>query len=67
MQPMMLNFPTVIITLAIIALAVLAVRRMARRGLCDCHDGECSGHGCSRCGAVDKMVADMERAADARK
>ena len=48
---------------------VLAVRRIATRGLCDCHDhcgdsdsprsgcGSC--HGCSGCGAVECMVADM--------
>ncbi|WP_139652030.1 FeoB-associated Cys-rich membrane protein [Raoultibacter phocaeensis] len=67
MQPLMLNAPTIIISLMIVALAVLAVRRMMKRGLCDCHDGECPSGGCSGCGAVDKMVADMERAANAQK
>ena len=67
MQPMMWNFSTIVISLAIIALAVLAVRRMAKRGLCDCHDGECSSGECAGCGAVDKMVADMERAARAQR
>ena len=51
---------TVILVLIIIALAVLAIRRMTRRGLCDCHDDKCEG-GCA-CGSVDKMVANMERA-----
>ena len=36
MQELSLNFPTVVILLVILALAVLAIRRMTRRGLCDC-------------------------------
>ena len=38
MQELSLNFPTVVILLVILALAVLAIRRMTRRGLCDCGD-----------------------------
>lgn len=60
---------TIVVALVIAVLAVLAVRRIATRGLCDCHDhcgdsdsprsgcGSC--HGCSGCGAVECMVADM--------
>ena len=44
MQELSLNFPTVVILLVILALAVLAIRRMTRRGLCDCGEG----HGPSR-------------------
>ena len=63
---------TIVVALVIAVLAVLAVRRIATRGLCDCHDycgdsdspqsgcGSC--HGCSGCGAVECMVADMGKA-----
>ena len=43
MQELSLNFPTVVILLVILALAVLAIRRMTRRGLCDC---------CSHCASA---------------
>ena len=43
MQELSLNFPTVVILLVILALAVLAIRRMTRRGLCDCGD-HCGDH-----------------------
>ena len=48
MQELILNGPTIVILIAIAALAVLSVRRMTRRGLCDCGD-RCEGgcHGCS--------------------
>lgn len=61
---------TIVVALVIAVLAVLAVRRIAMRGLCDCHDhcgdsdsprsgcGSCQG--CSGCGAVECMVADMD-------
>ena len=63
---------TIVVALVIAVLAVLAVRRIAMRGLCDCHDhcgdsdsprsgcGSCQG--CSGCGAVECMVADMDKA-----
>ena len=69
MAPLDISPATIMLILVIAALAALAVRRLARRGTCDCHDhcgdkpagGGCAG--CSGCGAVDTMVADMERAA----
>lgn len=63
---------TIVVALVIAVLAVLAVRRIAMRGLCDCHDhcgdsdsprsgcGSCQG--CSGCGVVECMVADMDKA-----
>jgi len=54
---------TVIIGVVIIALVVFALRRLRKRGMCDCKD--CNEKGsCSRCDAVDKMIADMEDAAN---
>ena len=56
MQELSLNFPTVVILLVILALAVLAIRRMTRRGLCDCGDhcgdGEGGCAGCSHCASA---------------
>lgn len=65
MLPFELTPATVVLGLVIIALAVLAVRRLVQRGTCDCRD-HCDGGGCAGCGAVDKMVSDMEHAAKAR-
>lgn len=65
MQDLGLNVSTVILLIIILALAVLAIRRMTRRGLCDC-GGDCDGgscHGCSSCSAVDDMVKSMDEAA----
>lgn len=58
MQELILNGPTIVILIAIAALAVLSVRRMARRGLCDCGD-RCEGscHGCDGCAAAESMAA----------
>lgn len=68
MAPLDISPATIILVLVIAALAALAVRRLMKRGTCDCHDhggdstkGGCAG--CAGCGAVDTMVADMERAA----
>lgn len=50
MQELVFTPSTVVLLLVIAALAVLAVRRMCRKGLCDCHgegDGACAG--CSGC------------------
>ena len=55
MQELTLNAPTVVLLIIILALAALAIRRMTRRGLCDCgdHCGEGKGGcaGCSSCGS----------------
>ncbi len=64
MQELSLNFPTVVILVAIAALAVLAIRRMTYRGLCDCGDHCESGcHGCEGCSAAESMAAAMDEAA----
>lgn len=67
MLPLELTPATVVVLFGLFALVVLAVRRLTRRGMCDCHDhcGDAAG-GCASCGAVDKMLADMERAAGTR-
>ena len=72
MQELSLNFPTVVILLVILALAVLAIRRMTRRGLCDCGDhcgdGEGGCAGCSHCASADRIlrVVRMPRARETR-
>lgn len=75
MQDLALNFPTIVLLLVIAALAVLVVRRMVRKGLCDCGDhcgdgGGCAGcAGCSSaaecpsCEAAAKMVAAADKVA----
>lgn len=53
------------ITLALVALALIPfVRQLVGKGgsSCDGCSGSCDG--CSGCGAVDKMVRDMERDAN---
>ena len=66
MQELELTPATIILAVIIIALMVLAIRRMMRRGMCDCHGDEC-GHGgkaaCSHCSAAADMVARMDEAA----
>lgn len=54
---------TIVIGLLFIMLAIFAIRRLVRRGTCDCRDhcGDAS-EGCPGCGSVDKMISDMERA-----
>lgn len=56
MQEISLNFPTIVILVVIAALAVLSIRRMTRRGLCDCGDhcgdGEGGCAGCSHCASA---------------
>lgn len=60
--PIELTPSTVVVALLVIAATVWAVRRITRRGLCDCK-GHCGSGSCSKCGAADRMVEDMERAA----
>lgn len=63
--------PSTIIIIALIVICVFfAIRRLVRKGLCDCHDG-CDGcskakkkgesAACSHCNAADAMVANMEK------
>lgn len=56
MQEISFNFPTIAILVVIAALAVLSIRRMTRRGLCDCGDhcgdGEGGCAGCSHCAST---------------
>lgn len=68
MVPLEITPATVAVGCVIIAFAGFAIRRLMRRGACDCHDhgaGDSSGGcaGCSGCGAADRMLADMESAA----
>lgn len=67
--------PGTIFVLAVLAvLSALAVRRIRTRGLCDsghapkgafAEGGACSSGcaSCAGCGSVDRMLADMDRAA----
>ena len=63
MQELSLNLPTVVILLAIVALAVLAIRRMTRRGLCDCGDHCGDEGGCAGCSHCESTVDGTVRAA----
>ncbi len=64
MQDLNLTPATVIILLVILACVVLAVRRLVRRGLCDCND-HCEAkkhcHGADSCSVANKMIKDMEK------
>lgn len=81
MQELTWSPATVVLLLVIIAGIVLAVRRLFRRGLCDCND-HCGDEGCagchgkaaaahggakpSCCAAAEDMVARAEQAAAKR-
>lgn len=64
MAPLEMTPATVIVVLLIVLGMVLAIRRMAKRGLCDCKgcgdDCSCKGS----CSAAEKMVAEMKKQAD---
>lgn len=47
MQELALTPATIILLLAIIGCALLAIRRLHKRGMCDCNDHGCEG--CSKC------------------
>lgn len=48
---------TLILLVAILGCAGLAVRRLARRGMCDCGSHcERGCHGCKGCEATEEMV-----------
>ena len=63
---------TLIAVLVIVALSFLAIRRLLKRGMCDCgdHCDGCSkkkgGNACKMCSAANDMVARMEKDADMR-
>ncbi|MGI6105799.1 MAG: hypothetical protein ACOYD7_06405 [Raoultibacter sp.] len=62
MLEMQITPATIILLVVIIGLVALAIRRLTRRGLCDCKD--CAGSetgACQGCSAVDKMLADMDK------
>ncbi len=75
LQEIVITPGTVVVLLIIAAWAVWALRRMFKRGLCDCGDhcgedgssgcahcgGSCAGGGCASCELADKMTADAER------
>lgn len=70
LQELTITPSTIVLIAAIGAFAVLAVRRMLKKGLCDCHDGcegcfgkkkgLCGKGACSHCGAVESMMSKME-------
>lgn len=70
LQELAITPSTIVLIVLILACVVLAVRRMLRRGLCDCHDGcegctgkkmgSCGKGACSRCEAVESMVSNIE-------
>lgn len=64
MAPLEMTPATVVVVLVIVLGVVLAIRRMAKRGLCDCKGcgDECSCKG--SCSAADRMVAEMKKMAD---
>lgn len=64
--PLELTPSTVVVLLLIVVAMVWAVRRITRRGLCDCKD-HCGSKACSKCGAADRMVKEMEEAAKSSK
>ena len=76
-QELTITPSTIILVAVILACAILAVRRMLKKGLCDCHDG-CEGCSkkkkafrskgeCSHCGAVQSMVSNMESSLESSK
>lgn len=60
MLPLETTPATIIVGLLVIALIALAIRRVRKKGICDC--GDCADqNGCSHCSVADKMVADIEK------
>lgn len=66
MAPLEMTPATVVVLLLVLLGMVLAIRRMAKRGLCDCKGcgDECSRKGSCSCAAADRMVADMKKRAE---
>ena len=59
---------TIAVILVIAELAFLAIRRLVKRGICDCgdHRDSCSqkkGSACKGCSVADDMVVRMEKEA----
>ena len=74
LQEFVITPATIIVALVIAALAFLAIRRLVKRGMCDCGDhcdsGYCSAcshkkgsNACKTCSAANDMVARMEKEA----
>lgn len=66
MVPFELTPATVILGLVVLALVVVVVRRLMRRGTCDCagrsdqaSQGGCAG--CSGCSKVDQIASDLKK------
>lgn len=60
MQELGVTPSTLILLAIVIACAVLAIRRLRKRGLCDCND-RCSGCSeCPSCKAAESMVVHMD-------
>ena len=61
----MMNVSTLVVLIVMAVLVALAVRRLKKRGMCDCkgdaEDGSCSGGcaGCSGCAAAERMAQSM--------
>ena len=71
-QDLVMTPATIVVALVIAALAFLAIRRLVRRGMCDCGD-HCDGcskkkgsNACKTCSAAESMAARMEKEVKSR-
>lgn len=65
MQELQMSPATVVILLMVLAAVIWAMRRLCRKGMCDCSD-HCDGCGskkesCSGCRAAENMTDNMVR------
>lgn len=70
LQELAITPSSIVLIVLILVCVVLAVRRMLKKGLCDCHDGcegctgkkikSCGKGACSRCEAVESMFSNIE-------
>lgn len=51
---------TWIILILIVLASLWAIRRLVKRGMCDCKDGVCSSGGCKGCSVVRNMEKSLE-------